>query len=67
MIVLKGTCAVHTLAIFLTPPIMSAVPTPTIFPVPIVAAREVTKAPNWLTSPSASLSLLTESLIAVKM
>jgi hypothetical protein len=41
-----------------------AVATPTILPVPIVAASEVAKAANWLTSPVEPLSLVKESLIA---
>ena len=48
------------------PPSATAVATPTILPVPMVAASAVASAPNWLTSPSAWLSLLTESLMPVK-
>src|SRR5438477_11820658 len=33
------------------PPAAMAVATPTMFPVPIVAANAVVNAPNWLTSP----------------
>ncbi len=33
------------------PPAATAVATPTMLPVPIVAARAVVRAPNWLTSP----------------
>ena len=43
------------------PPRAIAVPTPMIFPVPIVDASAVVSAPNWLTSPSAPSSLDTES------
>ena len=47
------------------PPAMMAVPTPTMLPVPMVADRAVHKAPNWLMSPGASGSLVTDSLMAV--
>ena len=47
------------------PPSAIAVPTPMIFPVPIVEASAVVSAPNWLTSPSASVSLVTDKRIAV--
>src|SRR5699024_10480358 len=43
------------------PPSAMAVPTPMIFPVPMVDASAVARAPNWLTSPSASSSLATDS------
>ena len=43
------------------PPRAIAVPTPMIFPVPMVDARAVASAPNWLTSPSAPSSFETES------
>jgi hypothetical protein len=33
------------------PPAATAVETPTMLPVPIVAASAVVRAPNWLTSP----------------
>jgi len=36
------------------PPIATAVATPTMLPVPMVAASAVASAPNWLTSPSPS-------------
>ena len=36
-----------------------------IFPVPIVEARAVVRAPNWLTSPSALVSLVTDRRMAV--
>ena len=36
-----------------------------IFPVPIVEARAVVRAPNWLTSPSESVSLVTDRRMAV--
>ena len=49
------------------PPRDTAVATPMMFPVPIVAAREVASAPNWLTSPLASGSFLNDILIAVKI
>ncbi len=49
------------------PPIAIAVPTPTILPVPIVAARAVVNAPNCDTSPSASGSFATDSLIPFKI
>ena len=42
-----------------------AVPTPMIFPVPMVEARAVTRAPNWLTSPSESGSGVKDSRMAV--
>ena len=47
------------------PPSATAVATPTMLPVPMVAARAVANAPNWLTLPAASLSRLTDSLMAV--
>ena len=49
------------------PPRATAVPTPTIFPVPMVAASAVVSAPKLDTSPSASGSLVTESLIPFVM
>ena len=49
------------------PPRAIAVPTPMIFPVPMVDASAVVRAPNWLTSPSASSSLDTESGIPFVM
>ena len=45
--------------------VSTAVATPTIFPVPIVAASAVVKAPNWLISPLPSLSLRKEIFIAL--
>ena len=48
------------------PPIETAVATPTMLPVPIVAARAVARAPNWLMSPAPESSLVTDSLIALK-
>ena len=45
------------------PPRVMAVATPTILPVPLVAASAVAKAPNWLTSPSPPLSFVNDSLI----
>jgi hypothetical protein len=45
------------------PPNAMAVPTPTMFPVPIVEANAVVKAPNWETSPTLFLSRVTESFI----
>ena len=48
------------------PPAATAVATPTMFPVPIVAARAVVSAPNWLTSPAPSFSRLKEILMAVQ-
>ena len=47
------------------PPAMMAVPTPTMLPVPMVADSAVHSAPNWLMSPGASGSLVTDSLMAV--
>ena len=44
---------------------MMAVPTPTMLPVPMVADNAVHSAPNWLMSPGASGSLVTDSLMAV--
>ena len=46
------------------PPKATAVATPMILPVPMVAASDVANAPNWLTSPLAFLSLLKDSFIA---
>src|SRR5262247_2655312 len=39
------------------PPALTAVATPTMFPVPMVAASAVVSAPNWLTSPVPSLDV----------
>ena len=47
------------------PPSETAVATPMIFPVPMVAANEVANAPNWLTSPLACLSVVTDRRMAV--
>ena len=47
------------------PPNVMAVATPTIFPVPMVAANAVANAPNWLTSPCPDLSDCTESRMAL--
>ena len=47
------------------PPARMAVPTPTMLPVPMVADKAVVSAPNWLTSPGASGSFVTDSLMAV--
>ena len=49
------------------PPRVMAVATPTMLPVPMVAARAVARAPNWLTSPCSVLSLVTESLMALNI
>ena len=43
------------------PPAATAVATPTMLPVPIVAASAVVSAPNWLMSPSPSRSRLNDS------
>ena len=47
------------------PPRDTAVATPTMLPVPMVAARAVARAPNWLTSPCVWWSLVTESRMAL--
>jgi hypothetical protein len=47
------------------PPRLTAVATPTMLPVPMVAASAVVSAANGLTSPAAPGSLVTDSLIAV--
>ena len=49
------------------PPNRRPVPTPTMLPVPMVAASAVVSAPNWVMSPSASdgSSLVTDSLMPV--
>ena len=49
------------------PPMVTAVATPMMLPVPMVAASPVAKALNWLTSPSAPLSRFTLMRIALKM
>ena len=49
------------------PPSATAVATPMMFPVPMVAASDVARAANWLTSPLASLSFLTDILMAVNI
>ena len=49
------------------PPMAMAVPTPMIFPVPMVEDRAVVRAPNWDTSPSESSSRVTESRMALKI
>ena len=46
------------------PPAATAVATPTMLPVPIVAASAVVSAPNWLISPSPSFSRENDSLMA---
>jgi hypothetical protein len=60
---LKKIPVIHNQSTDPGPPSAIAVPTPTIFPVPRVAAKEVVNAPNWEISPDPSLSLYTESLI----
>ena len=47
------------------PPSVMAVATPMMLPVPMVAARAVANAPNWLTSPFADESDLTDRRMAV--
>ena len=47
------------------PPIATAVATPIMLPVPMVAASELAKAANWLTSPVEPLSFFTEIFRAV--
>ena len=47
------------------PPARIAVATPTMLPVPMVADSAVHSAPNWLMSPGASGSFVTDSLMAV--
>ena len=47
------------------PPAATAVATPTMLPVPMVAASAVVSAPKWLTSPSPSAVREKESRIAV--
>ena len=47
------------------PPRVTAVATPMMLPVPMVAAKAVASAPNWLTSPLAAVSDLTDSRMAV--
>ena len=49
------------------PPMAMAVPTPMMLPVPMVEDSAVVSAPNCDTSPSASGSFLTDSLMALKM
>ena len=49
------------------PPRAMAVATPMMLPVPMVAARAVARAPNWDTSPVASLSFFTDSAIALNI
>ena len=49
------------------PPMATAVPTPMMFPVPMVEDRAVVRAPNWDTSPSESSSFVTDSLMALKI
>lgn len=46
------------------PPSETAVATPTMLPVPMVAASAVVSAPKWLTSPSPSRVRRSESRIA---
>ena len=47
------------------PPAATAVATPTMLPVPIVAASAVVSAPNWLTSPAPSLDVCSDRRMAV--
>ena len=49
------------------PPRAMAVPTPMIFPVPMVEARAVVRAANWLISPWESGSLVTDRRMPVKV
>lgn len=49
------------------PPRLTAVATPMMLPVPIVAASDVARAANWLTSPDESLSLLKDMRMAVNI
>ena len=49
------------------PPSDTAVATPMMLPVPMVAASEVARAANWLTSPVESLSFDTDNLMAVNI
>ena len=49
------------------PPRLTAVATPMMLPVPMVAASDVARAANWLTSPSESLSFFTERRMAVNI
>ena len=49
------------------PPSEIAVATPMMLPVPIVAAKDVANAPNWLMSPDESESLVKDIFIAVKI
>ena len=49
------------------PPRKMAVPTPTMLPVPMVDARAVVRAWNWLTSPGASGSRVMDSLMPVQV
>ena len=49
------------------PPRPTAVATPTMFPVPMVAASAVARAPNWLTSPLPYSSFWTDKRMPLKM
>ena len=49
------------------PPRATAVATPTMLPVPMVAASEVASAPNWLTSPGEPSSFWMLRRMALKM
>ena len=49
------------------PPAATAVETPTMLPVPMVAARAVVSAPKWLTSPAPSVLRWNESRMAWPM
>ncbi len=62
-VAMPKTPVIHIQKIAPGPPAMMAVPTPTMLPVPMVAESAVQRAPNWLMSPGAFGSLVTESLM----
>ena len=64
-VAMPNTPVSHTQSTAPGPPERMAVATPTMLPVPMVAASAVVSAPNWLISPSASLSFCKDILMAV--
>ena len=66
LVAMPKTPMIHIQKIAPTPPETTAVATPTMLPVPMVAESAVVSAPNWLTLPSACESFANESLMPVK-
>ena len=67
LVAMPNTPVIHIQNTAPGPPEATAVATPIILPVPMVAARAVVSAPNCETSPSPSGSGVTESLIPLNV